>query len=241
MNGAALFDTTRLASGWHPLVAAFAASADGAAVADYLARRRAAQAVIFPAQPLRALELTALAEVRVLILGQDPYHGAGQAHGLAFSVPAGVRHPPSLRNIFVELQRDLGCPIPASGNLERWAKQGVLLLNATLTVEEGQAASHAGCGWHHLTNALIRALADDPAPRVFMLWGAHAQARRELIYRPAHRVLLANHPSPLSARRPPVPFLGCGHFSAANAFLQEQDQSAIDWCGAAEYDESGLL
>ena len=236
MDGEALFDTTRLANGWHPLVAAFAASSDGAAVANYLARRRAAQAVIFPARPLRALELTARVDVCVVILGQDPYHGAGQAHGLAFSVPAGVRHPPSLRNIFAELQRDLGCPIPASGNLERWAKQGVLLLNATLTVEEGQAASHAACGWQHLTNALIRALADDPAPRVFMLWGAHAQARRELIHKPAHRVLVANHPSPLSARRPPVPFLGCGHFSAANAFLVAQGSRPIDWCGRAESD-----
>jgi uracil-DNA glycosylase len=129
------------------------------------------------------------------------------------------------------VQRDLGCAIPAPGNLERWAKQGVLLLNATLTVEEGQAASHARCGWQHLTDAIIRALADDPAPRVFMLWGAHAQAKRALIRAPAHCVLLANHPSPLSARRPPVPFLGCGHFSAANAFLAAHGQRPIDWCG----------
>jgi uracil-DNA glycosylase len=230
VDGAAPFDTSRLAGGWRDLVAGFAASSEGQAVAAYLASRRAAQAVIFPERPLRALELTPCAEVRVVILGQDPYHGAGQAHGLAFSVPEGVPHPPSLRNIFAELQRDLGCPIPASGNLERWARQGVLLLNATLTVEEGQAASHAKCGWQHLTDAVIGALAADPAPRVFMLWGAHAQAKRELIHAPTHGVLLANHPSPLSARRPPLPFLGCGHFSAANVFLAARGQRTVDWC-----------
>ena len=231
--GSQSFDTGTLAAGWRALVARFAASADGAAVARYLAERRSAGAVIFPQRPLRALELTALADVRVVILGQDPYHGAGQAHGLAFSVPDGVRFPPSLRNILAELQRDLGCPMPATGNLERWARQGVLLLNAVFTVEEGQAASHARCGWQHLTDALIRALAADPAPRVFMLWGAHAQARRELIHAPTHCVLMANHPSPLSARRPPVPFLGCGHFSAANAFLAAHGRSPIDWCAKA--------
>ena len=230
MDGAAAFDTSRLAGGWRELVARFATSSDGQAVAAYLASRRAAQAVVFPERPLRALELTPWADVRVVILGQDPYHGAGQAHGLAFSVPAGVPHPPSLRNIFAELQRDLGCAIPASGNLERWARQGVLLLNATLTVEEGQAASHAKCGWQHLTDAVIGALAADSAPRVFMLWGAHAQAKRDLIHASTHGVLLANHPSPLSARRPPLPFLGCGHFSAANAFLESRGQGTIDWC-----------
>jgi uracil-DNA glycosylase len=123
--------------------------------------------------------------------------------------------------------------MPRSGNLERWARQGVLLLNSTLTVEEGQAASHARGGWQHLTDALIRALAADLSPRVFMLWGADAQAKRDLIQAPAHRVLLANHPSPLSARRPPVPFLGCGHFSAANAFLAAHGQAPIDWCAGA--------
>ena len=228
----ALFDTTRLARGWRPIVEAFAASADGQAVAAYLAARRTAGAVVFPPQPLRALELTGLADARVVILGQDPYHGAGQAHGLAFSVPDGVPLPPSLRNIYAELQRDVGCRSPASGNLERWARQGVLLLNTTLTVEEGQAASHARCGWQHLTDALIAALARDPAARVFMLWGAHAQAKRALVHQASHCVLLANHPSPLSARRPPLPFLGCGHFSAANAFLAAHGQSTIDWCGA---------
>lgn len=183
-------------------------------------------ASIFPPQPLRALGLTPPEAVRVVILGQDPYHGRGQAEGLAFSVAPGVRLPPSLRNIFKELQRDLGQPLPAfpqpGGSLVRWAQNGVLLLNTCLTVEEGQPASHAGKGWEVLTDAIIRQVAQQGPPTVFMLWGSHAQAKQRLI--PAdrgHLVLTSNHPSPLSALRPPQPFIGNGHFSAARAFRQQ--------------------
>lgn len=224
-----MIDPASLAPGWRAPVAAFLASDDGRRLAAFLAGRRAAGAMVYPPEPLRALTLTAFAETRVVILGQDPYHGAGQAHGLAFSVPRGVRPPPSLRNIFLELQRDIGCPPPADGSLERWARQGVLLLNAVLTVEDGRPGAHARCGWEALTGDLLRRLAADPAPKVFMLWGALAQARRAGVDAP-HLVLEANHPSPLSARRPPVPFLGCCHFSRANAFLRAHGRPAIDWC-----------
>ena len=230
MDGEALFDTTRLANGWHPLVAAFAASSDGAAVANYLARRRAAQAVIFPARPLRALELTARVDVCVVILGQDPYHGAGQAHGLAFSVPAGVRHPPSLRNILAELQSDTDLPLPGHGHLGAWARRGVLLLTTVLTVEEGRPGAHAKQGWEALTDSIVEALAEEASPKVFLLWGAVAQAKAVALGRATrHAVLSANHPSPLSARRPPQPFMGCGHFSAVNRFFQAQGLPRVDW------------
>ena len=218
---------------WRPLATRCAASPTGAALQSFLSERAAAGATIYPPRPLHVLELTPLAGVRVVILGQDPYHGAGQAHGLAFSVPDGVRPPPSLRNIFLELRSDLGCAIPASGNLERWARQGVLLLNAVLTVEEGAPASHAGRGWEVFTDAVIDALASDTRPKVFLLWGAHAQARQQRIAAAGnpHCILTANHPSPLSARRPPQPFLGCRHFSRANAFLAARGRGAVDWCG----------
>jgi uracil-DNA glycosylase len=167
----------------------------------------------------------------VVILGQDPYHGPSQAHGLAFSVPPGVRPPPSLRNIFLELQRDLGGAPPSDGSLERWARQGVLLLNAVLTVEDGSPGAHARLGWESLTTTLLARLAGDARPKVFMLWGAQAQAqaRRAEVGEP-HLVLEANHPSPLSARRPPAPFLGCRHFSRANEFLAAHNRGVIDWC-----------
>ena len=208
-----------VAPGWQPLLDVFFASAVGGKLLDFLRERLAGGAVIFPPRPLRALELTPPDKVRVVILGQDPYHGRGQAEGLAFSVAPGVRLPPSLRNIFKELQRDLGAPPPPfpvpGGSLVRWANQGVLLLNTCLTVEEGRPASHAGQGWEVLTDAVIRHLSEGAQPVVFMLWGAHAQSKRALIDASRHRVLLANHPSPLSALRPPLPFLGCGHFSSA--------------------------
>ncbi|MNT50951.1 Uracil-DNA glycosylase [compost metagenome] len=161
--------------------------------------------------------------MRVVILGQDPYHGRGQAEGLAFSVAPGVPLPPSLRNIFKEMQRDLGAPFPPSpepgGSLVKWAKNGVLLLNTCLTVEEGQPASHAGKGWEALTDAVIRHVAEGPRPVVFMLWGAHAQSKRAFIPQDrGHLVLTSNHPSPLSALRPPVPFIGNGHFGKARDF-----------------------
>jgi uracil-DNA glycosylase len=175
--------------------------------------------------------LTPFENVRVVLLGQDPYHGAGQAHGLAFSVPEGVRQPPSLRNVFLELQADMGHRPSASGNLACWAQQGVLLLNTVMTVEEGRPASHAGKGWEVLTDALVDALARDPAPKVFLLWGAHAQAKKPMITRARHDHLVAcaNHPSPLSARRPPFPFLGCRHFSQANAHLKQHGRGEIEW------------
>jgi uracil-DNA glycosylase len=224
-----VIDPARLASGWRAAVEAFLASEEGSSLARFLEERRRAGAAIYPPQPFTALMLTPFDAVRVVILGQDPYHGAGQAHGLAFSVPPGVRPPPSLRNIFLELQRDLGCVPPSHGSLERWARQGVLLLNAVLTVEDGSPGAHARRGWESLTSALLARLAEDAQPKVFMLWGAQAQARRTGVGDP-HLVLEANHPSPLSARRPPVPFLGCGHFSRANAFLAAHDRGAIDWC-----------
>ncbi len=219
---------------WRLLAKRFADSPQGQALRSFLAQRAAA-ATIYPPRPLRALEVTSLAGVRVVIVGQDPYHGAGQAHGLAFSVPDGVRLPPSLRNVFLELQRDLGCPMPASGNLERWARQGVLLLNTVLTVEAGRPASHAGKGWEPFADSVVDALAADRRPKVFMLWGAHAQGRQSRIEAAGgdHCVLSANHPSPLSARRAPQPFLGCGHFSAANAFLASRGRGEVDWCSGA--------
>lgn len=214
-----------VAPGWKPLVDDFFASARGQALLTFLADRLDGDAVLFPPQPLRALELTPPEEVRVVILGQDPYHGRGQAEGLAFSVQPGVRLPPSLRNIFRELQRDLGTPPPPfpnpGGSLVKWAKGGILLLNTTLTVEEGKPASHAGKGWEILTDAVIRHVADGPRPVVFMLWGSHAQSKRALIDSQRHLVLVANHPSPLSAERPPIPFIGCGHFGQARAWRDQ--------------------
>ncbi len=227
-----MIDTSALAGGWRAPVDRYFASEQGGALQAFLAQRTADGAHIYPPEPLRALALTPLDAVRVVILGQDPYHGPGQAHGLAFSVADGVRPPPSLRNIFLELRADLGCTTPASGNLERWARQGVLLLNTVLTVEEGAAGSHAGRGWEQLTDALVNALAQDDAPKVFLLWGAQAQAKRPLIDAAprGHGVLAANHPSPLSARRPPTPFLGCRHFSRANEFLAQHGRGRVDWC-----------
>lgn len=228
-----------IAPGWQPVVRDFLASDAGGALQVFLAERAAAGAVIYPPQPFHALELTDLADTRAVILGQDPYHGPGQAHGLAFSVPDGIRVPPSLRNIFLELRADLGCAPPAHGNLERWARQGVLLLNAVMSVEGGRPASHAGRGWEHLTDRLITQLARDMRPKAFLLWGAYAQAKRAAIAAATpdhagahgpHLVLTANHPSPLSARRPPECFLGCRHFSRANTFLRDAGRGAIDWC-----------
>lgn len=204
---------------WQPVVDAWAAQAQP--LFDRLAVRRQAGATIYPPDPLRALRLTPLPRCRVLILGQDPYHGAGQAEGLAFSVPPGIRPPPSLRNILKEagLAAD-------HGSLLAWAERGVLLLNTVLTVEDAAPAAHAGWGWESLTDALIRAAAEHASPKAFLLWGAHAQAKRGLIAGDHHLVLAANHPSPLSARRPPLPFVGCGHFQAVTQWLRGQGE---DW------------
>ncbi len=215
--------------GWAGLVDHFWASSPGRGLQDFLAERLAQGAVVYPPRPLRALELSAPEAVRVVILGQDPYHGPGQAEGLAFSVAPGVKIPPSLRNMFQELQRDLGTPVPADGSLVRWAQQGVLLLNTGLTVEDGQPASHAGRGWEALTDAVIQHCGHTGDPKVFLLWGAHAQKKTPLIDARRHLVLSANHPSPLSARRGPVPFVGCGHFGQANAWLAGQGRAPIAW------------
>jgi uracil-DNA glycosylase len=228
-----------LAPHWQALLADWLAGAGRTQLAGFVDGRRAAGARIFPAHPLAALRDCAARDVRVVILGQDPYHGPGQAHGYAFSVPPGVRLPPSLRNIFQELARDLadGRSVPRSGSLLHWSRQGVLLLNTVLTVEQGTPGSHAGRGWEGFTDALIDRLAREPSPRVFLLWGAHAQAKRARIETAAAalpaaarpHVLVANHPSPLSARRPPLPFVGCGHFSQANGYLRENGLAPIDW------------
>ncbi len=162
-------------------------------------------------------------DVRVVLLGQDPYHGAGQAHGLCFSVRKGVEVPPSLCNIFKELHDDLGCPIPPHGDLTDWARRGVLLLNSVLTVREGQAGSHRGMGWETFTDRAISLLNEREEPLCFLLWGNYARSKKELITNPRHLVLEAPHPSPLSASRG---FFGCRHFSKCNAFLGER---AIDW------------
>lgn len=211
-----------VAPGWQPLVDVFFQSPGGQQLCAFLRQRLDAGAVIFPPQPLRALQLTPPETVRVVILGQDPYHGRGQAEGLAFSVPPGVALPPSLRNIFKELQRDLGTLPPSfpnpGGCLVAWACRGVLLLNTCLTVEQGQPASHAGQGWEQLTDAIITEVSSRCPHVVFMLWGSHAQSKRGLIGAAGHLVLCANHPSPLSALRPPVPFIGCGHFSSVRAW-----------------------
>lgn len=232
-----------VADDWRPVVDGFFRSEAGRQLGSFIQARLASGAIIYPPHPLRALALTPLARVKVVVLGQDPYHGPGQAEGLAFSVAPGVRPPPSLRNVFKEIARDpllpkKAPPMPGDGSLVRWAQQGVLLLNACFTVEEGQPASHAQRGWEALTTALVELVAMKEGPVVFMLWGAHAQAKQGLIAasaaasqraKAAHLVLTANHPSPLSALRPPNPFLGCGHFGLANAFLMQQQQTPIDW------------
>ena len=217
-----------IAPDWKPVVDAFLASPPGVQLGGFIRHRLAAGAAIYPPRPLRALELTPLHQVRAVILGQDPYHGAGQAEGLAFSVAPGLRLPPSLRNIFKERLASLQEPVPAHGSLAQWARRGVLLLNTSLTVEDGQAGSHANKGWETLTDMLLEAVAKTASPCVYLLWGAHAQAKVPLIERTAALhgrdalILQANHPSPLSAMRPPAPFLGCGHFVTARTWLADR-------------------
>ena len=218
---------------WQALVDRFWQSPQGQALLDFLRQRLQSGARIYPAQPLRALLLTPLPEIKVVILGQDPYHGPGQAEGLAFSVPAGVAPPPSLRNIFKELSRDLGLAPPFEATLSPWAHKGVLLLNTCLSVEDGQPASHAKKGWEALTDEIIQAITESTHACVFMLWGAHAQSKQALIrqtssHQPTCWVLQANHPSPLSALRGDMPFIGCQHFSQAQKWLKTQGV-AMDW------------
>ncbi|HCB43133.1 MAG: uracil-DNA glycosylase [Pseudomonadales bacterium] len=194
----------------------------------FLQQEKAAGKTVFPPGPLvfNALNSTPLDQVRVVIIGQDPYHGPGQAHGLSFSVPPGVRTPPSLQNIFKEIHRDLGLPIPPHGCLQSWAEQGVLLLNAVLTVEQAQAGSHAKRGWERFTSRVIEIINARREHCVFLLWGSYAQRKGEQIDRQRHCVLTSVHPSPLSAHRG---FIGNGHFSAANQYLVEHGLTPIDW------------
>ena len=194
----------------------------------FLAVERERGKKIFPRarEWFRALDLTPLDEVRVVILGQDPYHGEGQAHGLCFSVQPGVRPPPSLLNVYKELKSDLGIEPRRHGFLEQWASQGVLLLNSVLTVEMGRAASHRERGWERFTDRIIREVNARPGPVVFMLWGSYAQKKAAFVDTSRHLVLKAAHPSPLSAHSG---FLGCRHFSKANAFLESRGLRPIDW------------
>ena len=198
------------------------------ALRDFLAAEKAAHKVIYPHSShwFRAFELTPLDEVRVVVLGQDPYHGPDQAHGLCFSVRPGIQIPPSLQNVYKELQQDLGCEPVDHGFLESWARQGVLLLNTSLTVEQGNAGSHRGKGWETFTDRAIATVNAHAGPTVFLLWGGHARKKKALIDTHRHLVLESPHPSPLSAYRG---FFGCRHFSRANAFLAEQGRSPVDW------------
>ena len=194
----------------------------------FLLAEKAAGKQIFPkgSEWFRALDLTPLDKVRVVILGQDPYHGPGQAHGLCFSVQPGVRPPPSLANVYKELQSDLGIPRANHGFLEHWAQQGVLLLNSVLTVEMAKAASHQKKGWEQFTDAVIRLVNTKDEPVVFLLWGAYAQKKAAFVETDKHLVLKAAHPSPLSAHNG---FLGCRHFSQCNAYLESKGLAPIDW------------
>lgn len=195
---------------------------------EFLRQEHAAGKEIYPPGPLifNALNSTPLDKVKVVILGQDPYHGPGQAHGLSFSVQPGIAAPPSLVNIFKELQRDLNIPIARHGCLQSWADQGVLLLNTTLTVERANAASHAKKGWQLFTDRIIEVVSEQRSDVVFLLWGSHAQSKQKLIDGTKHLILKSVHPSPLSAHRG---FLGCGHFSQANRFLEQRGLAPIQW------------
>jgi len=197
-------------------------------IKQFLLQDKGSGITIYPPGPLifNAYNLTPLPAVKLVILGQDPYHGVGQAHGLCFSVPSGIKHPPSLVNIFKEIQRDTGLPYPQSGCLEPWARQGVLLLNSLLTVRAGQAASHAQIGWQQFTDATIRAISNEREGIVFLLWGAFAIKKRSLIDERRHYILTSAHPSPLSAYQG---FIGNGHFTAANDLLLSRNLHPIDW------------
>lgn len=231
----------RVPSAWQRCLAAPTVRTALESLTTMLQTRLAQGAIIYPSRPFRALDTLQPSTVNVVILGQDPYHGPGQAQGLAFSVPDGFKRPPSLRNILQEIEREY--PTDDStlaelvltsnlfkNDLSRWAQQGVLLLNTCLTVEDGQPATHARMGWETVTDAVIAEVARDPSPKVFMLWGAHAQAKHAHIAdQGEHLILRANHPSPLSASRPPVPFVGCNHFHLANEWLIQHQRQAIDW------------
>jgi uracil-DNA glycosylase len=221
-------DSIRLESSWEATLGHELSKGYMVALHAYLLAQRSAGKVIFPLKEevFSALNLTSFKSTKVVILGQDPYHGEGQAHGLCFSVKAGVRVPPSLRNVYKELYADLGCRAPAHGNLVPWAQQGVLLLNSVLTVESGQAASHKGIGWEQFTDKIIESLNEQKKHLVFILWGNYAQKKGEIIDRSKHLVLSCAHPSPLSASRG---YFGNHHFSMANTYLQQHGSNPIDW------------
>lgn len=214
---------------WGPLVKGFLKGPAGQVVMKHLEAAQKAGDTIYPPLPLRVFEVTPFKSVRVVILGQDPYHGEGQAEGLAFSVPNGVKVPPSLRNIKKEIGLEYGIEPTKQGSLMGWAQQGVLLLNAVMTVKKQTPASHSKWGWQHLSDEVIRLLSEEGDPMVFMLWGNFAKEKRALINEARHLVLTANHPSPLSATKPPEPFIGCGHFKKANEWLVAQGRAPIEW------------
>ncbi len=227
-EGVAMRGEIRLDESWRTALGAEFSEPYMQALNEFLIAEKGAGKSIFPkdGEWFRALDLTPLDKVRVVILGQDPYHGLGQAHGLCFSVQPGVRPPPSLVNIYKELEVDLGIARPGHGFLEHWARQGVLLLNSVLTVEMGKAASHQGKGWEKLTDAIVAQVAERVVPSVFLLWGAHAQRKAGAIDEARHLVIRSAHPSPLSAHGG---FLGSRPFSQANAFLEAQGRGGIDW------------
>lgn len=221
-------DHIQLEPSWKARVGDYLQRDNMQALAGFLRERKAAGVRIFPPGPeiFAAFDATPFDSVKVVIVGQDPYHGVGQAQGLCFSVRPDVTIPPSLINIFKEIERDLGIARPRNGDLTAWAQRGVLLLNSVLTVEAGHAGAHQGKGWEGFTDHVIETLAREREGLVFILWGSYAQAKGRVIDTARHRVLKAPHPSPLSAHRG---FIGCGHFSAANAYLQRGTMSPIDW------------
>lgn len=221
-------DRIKLEASWKTRIGDYLLREDMAALSAFLRQRKQQGARIYPPGPqiFAAFDATPFDAVSVVVLGQDPYHGPGQAHGLCFSVPVGVPVPPSLDNVFKEIGRDLGLPRPDHGCLLPWAQRGVLLLNAVLTVEDGRAGAHQGKGWESFTDHVVDTLNHEREGLVFLLWGSYAQAKGKMIDDRRHRVLRAPHPSPLSAHRG---FLGCGHFSAANEYLRRNGRTPIDW------------
>ena len=217
----------RIESSWGTVLAEEFEKPYFSELVEFLHQEKRAGKVIYPPGPLifNAFNLTPFDQVKVVILGQDPYHAPGQAHGLSFSVPDGIKTPPSLVNIYKELQSDVGTSIPDSGNLEHWAKQGVFLLNAILTVRQGEAASHSQIGWQTFTDAVIRTLSDQREDLIFLFWGNYARKKKELIDTRKHVVLEAAHPSPLARGA----FFGCRHFSQTNEFLKSKGKSPIEW------------
>jgi uracil-DNA glycosylase len=221
-------ERVRLEPSWKARLGGYLERPEMRALADFLRTRKRAGKVVYPPGPeiFNAFAHTPFDQVRVVILGQDPYHGPGQAHGLCFSVRPGVPAPPSLVNIFAEIERDLGIPRPDHGCLTHWADQGVLLLNSVMTVEQGQAGAHQNKGWEGFTDAAIEALNREREGLVFLLWGAYAQRKGKLVDPQRHLVLSSVHPSPLSAHKG---FIGNGHFSAVNRYLEGRGQAPIDW------------